>query len=252
MVDFLHRNIVPITIVLGMHYGFFLVASLFWHLEADVAPDNGIVDIEVLSSEDVDQLIEVLDIPDEVNFNMAEVENMVADANAEEGSVANNRNWNDADMSEDVYNELKAFEQAQFDKLAEQHGGDDPNEASNAELIEDPTDNTNDNNNSDNPDEAKTNAATSVATVTFDLTGRYDMKLPAPSYLCIGSGKVVLNIKVNTKGKITDAKVNEALSSASPCLLDAGLRYARKSLFNSDITAAKSQSGTITYVFVRQ
>lgn len=89
--------------------------------------------------------------------------------------------------------------------------------------------------------------------IYYDLEGRHHLYLPIPIYKCRGSGKVALRIFVNQKGLVEDVKVIEATSTTSdPCLLETALKTAKISRFNPDISAPKSQSGTLTYHFVAQ
>ena len=89
--------------------------------------------------------------------------------------------------------------------------------------------------------------------IYYDLEGRTHTRLPIPIYLCEGHGQITLNISVNQQGVVTDAKVNTKESTTSDdCLIETAVTTALSSRFNSDINAPKSQSGTLTYIFVAQ
>ncbi|MEZ4801207.1 MAG: hypothetical protein R2797_00435 [Gelidibacter sp.] len=98
----------------------------------------------------------------------------------------------------------------------------------------------------------KTGANSSVnrnSSVSYSLKGRKDQHLPPPVYLCEESGKIVINISVNSSGAVVDTSVNRSSStSTNECLIDSALEYARDARFNSDASA--NQIGTITYIFV--
>lgn len=87
------------------------------------------------------------------------------------------------------------------------------------------------------------------SSVSYSLKGRKDEHLPPPVYLCEESGKIVINISVNSSGAVIDTSVNRSAStSTNECLIDSALEYARDARFSSDVSA--NQIGTITYSFV--
>ena len=84
--------------------------------------------------------------------------------------------------------------------------------------------------------------------VSYSLVDRFNYKLPPPIYTCIEGGKVVINIKVNTVGTVTDAYFNAKSSTTSNgCLVDNAITYALKATFNS--SEKDFQKGSITYIF---
>jgi len=89
--------------------------------------------------------------------------------------------------------------------------------------------------------------------IYYDLAGRTHTYLPIPIYKCEGAGKVALLIDVNPNGIVEKAMPIESQSTTSdPCLIEAAVKAALISRFNSDIDALKIQSGTLTYHFVAQ
>lgn len=89
--------------------------------------------------------------------------------------------------------------------------------------------------------------------IYYDLAGRNHTYLPIPIYKCMGSGKIVLSIKVNQKGIVEDAEVISSVSTTSdPCLVETAVNTALISRFNQDVNSPKSQAGTLTYHFVAQ
>ena len=92
------------------------------------------------------------------------------------------------------------------------------------------------------------NLAARKTSVSYSLVDRNNYKLPPPIYTCIEGGKVVINIKVDTNGNVTEASFNEKSSGTSNgCLVDNAITYAQKAKFSSSTKA--SQKGTITYIF---
>ncbi|EGD33843.1 MULTISPECIES: hypothetical protein [unclassified Capnocytophaga] len=95
-------------------------------------------------------------------------------------------------------------------------------------------------------DEKKANKRTLIS---YSLIGRNAIsELPNPIYTCEQSGKVVINITVDSQGYVTEAAYNKAASTTSNgCLIDNAIYYARKARFNKD--SKIKQIGTITYQF---
>jgi hypothetical protein len=89
--------------------------------------------------------------------------------------------------------------------------------------------------------------------IYYDLAGRTHRYLPIPIYKCQGSGKVVLAIEVNQNGIVEKAVViaNESTTS-DICLGETAVATALISRFNPDINSPKTESGTLTYIFVAQ
>jgi hypothetical protein len=90
------------------------------------------------------------------------------------------------------------------------------------------------------------------SSISYSLVNRTKVEIPPPIYLCETGGKVVINIKVNNEGLVTNATYNDAASTTdNGCLVDTALEYAKASLFNADNSKA-SQLGTITFIFTRK
>ncbi|RDY59514.1 hypothetical protein [Flagellimonas nanhaiensis] len=84
--------------------------------------------------------------------------------------------------------------------------------------------------------------------ISFSLVERNAYHLPPPIYTCIVGGKVVINIKVDSNGYVTEADFNDSSSGTSNgCLVDNAIAYALKARFSP--STKNSQIGTITYLF---
>ena len=92
------------------------------------------------------------------------------------------------------------------------------------------------------------NLAKRQTSVSYSLVERFSRKLPPPIYTCIEGGKVVVNIKVNSSGRVVEADFNQRSSGTSNgCLVDNAIAYALKAKFSS--SSRVDQKGTITYIF---
>jgi hypothetical protein len=90
----------------------------------------------------------------------------------------------------------------------------------------------------------------SNSSVSYSLQNRVDLKLPPPIYLCETGGKIIVNITVNSLGRVTDTYINTSSSSNNQCLIDTAIAYAENALFSK--ANQNSQIGSITYYFMRK
>lgn len=87
------------------------------------------------------------------------------------------------------------------------------------------------------------------SSISFSLVGRSAVFIPNPIYTCDVAGKVVINITVNSQGRVESTSVNKGSSTSSnECLIRNALDYASRAVF-SDLAGRNSQPGTITYHF---
>ena len=92
-----------------------------------------------------------------------------------------------------------------------------------------------------------------ATTISFFLEGRTHVYLPVPVYKCQGSGKVVMDIVVNTNGYVMSASINKAESKITEdCLVEAANRAALTARFNASGAAPNKQKGRISYTFIAQ
>lgn len=86
------------------------------------------------------------------------------------------------------------------------------------------------------------------STISYNLIGRTALELPNPVYTCDATGKVVINISVNTAGKIIKKSYNKSSSSSTNgCLIDQAMLYLEEAHFDSSTN--KEQLGTVTFIF---
>ena len=101
------------------------------------------------------------------------------------------------------------------------------------------------------PKEFKSLAKTSNATAKYFCKGRNMISQKIPSYLCDATGLVRLNIKVNSKGLVTDCKVDNSLTTTqNECLIENALSYANRWRFNQDFSKTQKQSGWIEFIYI--
>ncbi len=87
------------------------------------------------------------------------------------------------------------------------------------------------------------------SSISFSLKGRSAINIPNPVYTCDRAGKVVINIQVDSNGRVLETSVNKASSTTTnQCLTENALQYAADAVF-SQLPGRDNQPGTITYEF---
>jgi len=87
------------------------------------------------------------------------------------------------------------------------------------------------------------------STMSYSLVGRTHEFLPTPIYLCEKSGIIIINITVNSLGKVINTSLNGSSTSSNECLIDHALEYANNARFSEDLSK-NSQIGTISFNFI--
>lgn len=147
-------------------------------------------------------------------------------------------------VDQSIYDDLKNLEKAEFEKL-------DKNKPKEEIVIPDDKMKPDPNK---KPEEGSGSKPKGTTTAEYDLAGRRNEgPLPKPTYTCIGSGTLVVKIKVNRSGKVTSAKVDpQASSTLDECMKAGAEKYAMRAKFEASSTAPEPQEGTITYRYISQ
>ena len=142
-------------------------------------------------------------------------------------------------LAEKIMNDIKKYEQNEFKSLSL----DDPILKKDQELSSESND--------ENSKNFKSLAKTSSATAKYYCKGRNMIFQKIPSYLCNSTGLVRLNIKVNSKGLVTDCKIDNSLTNTdNECLIKNAISYAYKWRFNQDFSKTQKQSGWIEFLYL--
>ncbi|MFN8286580.1 MAG: energy transducer TonB [Chitinophagales bacterium] len=113
----------------------------------------------------------------------------------------------------------------------------------------DPNGNPNSHNYEGDPGNGNTPGPGGLGNGGFSLKGRKSVALPAPEY-CSEQGKVIIDIKVDRTGKVVNASLHRAGSTAiNKCSIDNAIEAAKRAKFNPDNGADEFQFGTITYIY---
>ena len=93
------------------------------------------------------------------------------------------------------------------------------------------------------------NDGNKLGTSSYSLVDRELQYLPTPVYLCENGGKIVVNIKVNAQGAVTEAVYNGASTTDNGCMVDHAIEYALQAQFDEN-NSKPSQLGSITFYFI--
>jgi len=184
-------------------------------------------------------------------------EQELAKVSSEQVAIETNRAYNEAEkmLAEMSEEELETSEEMQ-NKMAEMDAAIESSNASNngngikaAEKASEKKKKSATNSTKKNAGKKSANRRT---TVSYRLVNRTDLDLPNPVYTCEGSGKVVVNIVVDSLGKVVKTSYSKSASTtANGCLIDSAIEYAKQARFTTNANKNK-QLGTITYNFPGQ
>ena len=254
MLDFIEKYKFAIIGTLLFHVAVFAYTNFSTLKRPYKQPDP---DIEIaMPLEDIivdPEMMEMLDMKDQQLSNQ-EITNTATDENDEREMSFEEFSRNNIDES--VNKSVEELEQEYKDYWASRHEGQEPSGGD----VQDPDDEVeepNINNNTNQNNQSNTNTSDKAfagrAIVRYNLPNRKEFSLPAPGYLCKGAGLVVINIKVDRNGTVKSTSYNSTSSkSATDCMIEMAEKYAKKSRFNLDNSAASMQDGTITYEFLGQ
>ncbi|MCB9195609.1 MAG: TonB family protein [Flavobacteriales bacterium] len=172
--------------------------------------------------------------------------NVAANVTQEKTTYTNQ--FSKAQTDQQVWEELKAMEAAEFSSL----GKDNPNLIDKSAVVDKEV----------NPNLVKKDAEKNdkagygmdvVATVYYKLEGRNVLSEKKPSYLCKSEGTVRVTIKVNQKGQVVVAEIDEShTNTGNTCLRDAALEYAKLWKFNQDFADEIRKQGWIEFKYQAQ
>ena len=174
------------------------------------------------------------------------ISNVSADRNARVGDETRSSRADEAAISEEVEAELRAFEQAAFDALADGRGNAEIERGARPERDDLPIERY----------EGWDERVAGKVTAEYDLGGRKALNLDIPGYRCRGGGVVKLAIVVSPSGDVLEASLMSIASGGGDamanCLEAEALRSAHQCRFQSRADAPRRQSGTLTYRFISQ
>lgn len=237
--DWFERHKMGVIGTLTIHTLVLFLFSL-WNLRATpTEEERSDMRIEVVSEAEAEEMVEQIlqqesGIPEKVT-------NLTSNITAE-----TRPQFSQQRLAERVENDLKAMEQAEFDRLAEERKARgeevtmpelDPSKW-NKELYMDKA--------------AEPVRIEGATTVWHDLKDRVRGS-GAPGYLCPEQGRVAIRVAVDRKGTVTKAEIDRAQSShTDDCMEEHALRSAKTTRFNASPGATDPQLGTVYFRFLPQ
>ncbi|MBK6540739.1 MAG: hypothetical protein IPG10_05595 [Flavobacteriales bacterium] len=199
--------------------------------------------VDVMEPQEAERLVQALETGQPLE-SPQQVTNAISDLNAR---IQEMRPQLSSGAQERMEQDLKALEQSEFDRLAQERK-DAGQEVTVPAL--DPTKWDKRNYLKETPPPTKVEG---TATVSFQLKDRRLEDLDIPAYLCTGQGQVTILISVDRSGAVRKATVDKANTRVSEeCMSEYALLRAQEARFDRSATAPEVQEGTITFVFVRQ
>lgn len=196
--------------------------------------------VEVIPPAEVEQFIQRIEHP-ELAENM-QVTNATSNITAQTSMSRASQ----ARMAEAVESDLKAMEQAEFDRLAQERR-DAGQEIVIPEL--DPAKWKKERYMKPSSEPIKVEG---TALVSIDLDKR-DRMPGIPGYLCRGSGRIVIKVEVERSGRVRKAEFDpERSQNVDECMFEHAMRSARETRFTQSSSAPEPQVGTITFTYVAQ
>jgi len=171
--------------------------------------------------------------------------NLTAKANTETSYDAHNY-FNKNKLDQEIYDELKNMEKEEFQKLQDGRPVSETNPSDNQEQSK----TTDKDDLKDETDHSGDETSYAKATSVYDFSRDPDFR-KNPTYKCITFGQIVVEISVNTDGKVISAN---AISGDldNDCLKTESESYAKRWKFGAKFDAPRSEKGTITFTFLPQ
>ncbi|MBX2973381.1 MAG: hypothetical protein KF797_09775, partial [Flavobacteriales bacterium] len=196
--------------------------------------------VELIPPAEAEQLIQRMENPELAE--QMQVTNATSNITAERVMSS----FSHARMAERVESDLRAMEQAEFDRLAQERrdAGEeivipqlDPSKWNKEQYMKSAA------------EPVKVEGAT---TVWHDLKGR-TRDDDVPGYLCKEMGRVAISVQVDRQGRVLKAELDASRSQgADDCMLEHAMASAKRARFNALSTAPDPQKGTLYFLFMAQ
>lgn len=246
LLDFIERNKFSILGTIAIYVSVYVWSN--WQVVETYVPQiegqERVVAVLDFTNEPVEEVVET-EQP-QINPETGEMMNVSANVTQEKTTYTNS--FSKAQTEQEVWDELKAMEAAEFESLK----GSKPVETSKSQK----------NTENQNANLVKENAAKNdkagygmdvQAIVTFYLKDRNVLSDKKPSYVCKTEGIVRVTIKVNQKGQVVSKLIDESHTNTSnECLRNAALEYAGLWKFNQNFNDEIRKQGWIEFKYQAQ
>lgn len=238
--DWFERNKVGVIGTLTLHTLLLFLFTMLGMRSTPTEEERSEMRIEVISSDEAEEIIERIEQGDDAVPE--QVTNLSSNITAELAKPS----FSQARLAERVESDLRALEQSEFDRLAEER-------RERGEEIEMPQLDPSKWNKDLYMDKAAEPVRIEGATsVWHDLQGRVRGN-DVPGYLCPKRGRVAIRVSVDASGSVLRAEVDPARSAnADDCMLEQALLSAKRGRFSTHAGASGPQTGTIFFLFMAQ
>lgn len=198
--------------------------------------------IEVIDDEEAEEIIQRMEA--EPGYADMPVTNVGSNITAQVAP----REWSQQRLSERVENDLRDFERAEFERLAEERRERGEEDITIPEL--DPSKWDKDLYLDKAVQPVKVEGST---TWWHNLEDRADRSIRVPAYLCRGVGQVVVRVQVDREGVVREATVDPQLTTTpDACMRESAERAAWSARFFPSANAPDRQKGAIYFRFMPQ
>ena len=178
--------------------------------------------------------------------NTTPLTNVVANSNQDKTTYTN-QNFSQSQADQEVLDELKRLETEEFNSIEHPKENEGRPENENRKI---------DNNLIKDGVETNENASYGndvKATASYYLPNRIPQRKPTPSYKCTTEGIVTVKIKVNQKGRVVSAVIDESKTNTqSECLRTEALTYGKRWRFTQDFNDESKKNGWIKFTYISQ
>ena len=176
-----------------------------------------------------------------------DLQTLVSNITAQRAQTAGISRAEQERMAGSVEQDLQAFEQAEFERLAQER------RERGEEVVIPPLDPSKWNKELYMEKRAEPAKVEGNVAVEHDLAGRSHQQLDVPAYTCKGAGRVAVKVSVSRDGTVRNTDIDPARTTTSDaCMVEGALASAASARFNALSTAPDPQRGTILYTFIAQ
>lgn len=240
LLDWFDRNKVAVIGTLTVHTTLLFLLMLLSMRNTPLPEERSEMRIELLADDEITEILERIDAGED--YVPQQVTNLSSNVTAELAKPS----FSSERLAQRVEEDLRAMEQAEFDRLAEER-------KERGEEIEMPQLDPSKWNKERYMDKAAEPVRIEGATTVWhDLQGRVRAN-DVPGYLCRAQGRVAVRISVDRTGTVLRADVDAARSSqADDCMLEHAMRSVKRARFSPSPSSADPQTGTVFFLFLPQ
>lgn len=176
--------------------------------------------------------------------NNSQLTNVAANANQEKTTYTN-QNFSQAKADQEVLDELKRMEAEEFNSIehSEENDTKPENNKIDHNLVKEDA----------KPNENAGYGNDVKATASYYLPNRKPQRKPTPSYKCTKEGVVTIKVKVNQKGRVVSAVIDESKTNTqNECLRTEAITYSKRWRFTQDFNDEAKKEGWIKFSYASQ